>query len=466
MTVRKQPLLGVCPIGKFVFSHEDAIRQKQMLFRKLDAWKIRYCHLDRVLPDGLVRDQAHVGPAVDYFKKQGVDAVFMPHCNFGTEGAVGMIGREAGVPLLLWAPRDEAPLADGSRLRDSLCGVLASSGVLYRMGVPFAHIENCRPDEPAFERGLRRFVRAAAVVKAVRGMRLAQIGSRIDFFWSTIIDEQDLLKRFGVTVLPVDLVMFLRAAKARARKHRAAYARQVKGFVPWLTRHRSVSDQALINNLAFGDELWDLAEREQLSAIALQSFSSIQVELGGGLGLPLSMDDPRSVPVAGETDLHGAMSSVLIEAAAGVSEPSFIPEFTIRHPENDNAVLLWHGYAPLSLRAPGSHVKMAPPWILKGQAPVSLHFRLKDGPLTVCRLEKAGPDYVLGIGEGRTVPGPHTQEFYAWMEVNDWPTWERNLMAGPYIHHVSAIYAHCAEVLEEACRFIPGLRPQRFERAE
>ena len=25
----KKPLLGLCPIGKFVFSNEDAIRQKQ-----------------------------------------------------------------------------------------------------------------------------------------------------------------------------------------------------------------------------------------------------------------------------------------------------------------------------------------------------------------------------------------------------------------------------------------------------
>jgi hypothetical protein len=40
----------------------------------------------------MVRDQAHVDAAVDHFKRAGVDAVFMPHCNFGAEGAVGMIG--------------------------------------------------------------------------------------------------------------------------------------------------------------------------------------------------------------------------------------------------------------------------------------------------------------------------------------------------------------------------------------
>jgi len=35
MIKNKELLLGVCPIGKFVFSHDDAIRQKEALFRKL-----------------------------------------------------------------------------------------------------------------------------------------------------------------------------------------------------------------------------------------------------------------------------------------------------------------------------------------------------------------------------------------------------------------------------------------------
>jgi len=48
--------------------------------------------------------------------------------------------------------------------------------------------------------------------------------------------------------------------------------------------------------------------------------------------------------------------------------------------------------------------------------------------------------------------------------VDDWPTWERKLMEGPYIHHVSAIYAHCAGALVEACKYIPGLCAQRFEK--
>jgi L-fucose isomerase-like protein len=465
MPMRKdnEPLLGVCPTGKFVFSHADAIRQKLALFRKLKELKIRCCDLENILPDGLVRDQKHVEPAVAYFRKKGIDAIFMPHCNFGTEGAVGMIARHLGVPVLLWGPRDEAPLADGSRLRDSLCGLLASSGVMFKLRVPFTYIENCRVEDAALEQGMRRFVRAAAVVKAMKNMRLAKIGSRIDFFWSTIVNEQELMERFGVQVLPVDMVAFLRRVKERARKNNKAYGRKLATIKTWLKIEGRVTDNALINNLALGDELWNLAAEENIDAIALQSFSSLQIELGGGLGLAESLDHPGRVPIACETDLHGAISSVLIEAAAGFDEPSFFPEFTVRHPENDNAVLMWHAGVPVCLKDPASKVKLAPPWILKGLPPSSLHFKLKDGHLTVCRFEKAREDYVLGIGQGHTVPGPQTQEFYTWMEVDNWLAWERKLMEGPYIHHVSAIYAQCADILEEACKYISGLRPQRLE---
>jgi hypothetical protein len=93
-----------------------------------------------------------------------------------------------------------------------------------------------------------------------------------------------------------------------------------------------------------------------------------------------------------------------------------------------------------------------------------MRYKLKDGPLTVCRFDGDTGDYVLGFGEGKTVPGPDTRESYVWMEVDDWPLWERQIMEGPYIHHCAAVYDHCADVLEEACRYIPGLRFQRYGR--
>ena len=206
----------------------------------------------------------------------------------------------------------------------------------------------------------------------------------------------------------------------------------------------------------------EIAQEHGLDGFAFQTFSSIPNEFRSFLAFGCSMVADAGYPVAPESDLYAAISSVILEAAGAVDQPSFIPDITIRHPENDNAILLWHADAPLSLRAPESQVKVDLPWILKGLPTGLVHFKLKDGPLTLCRFGGDSDGYYLGFGEGHTVDGPYTQEFYTWMEVNDWPVWERQLALGPYIHHCSCCYSHSADALTEAARFLPGLTTERF----
>jgi len=461
---KDKALIGVCPIGKFVFSHEDAVSQKKKIFKKLSELKINYIAIEDILPDGMVRDQRHVDVVVEHFKKEKVDALFIPHCNFGTEGAAGMIAKKLGIPTLLWGPRDRTPLPDGSRSRDSLCGMFATSGVLRKLKVPFTYIENCTIDDKKFIGGISLFSRTAAVSRAMKNMRIGKIGVRIDFFWSTIVNEAELLDKFGIQVFPVDMADFINNIKKRSKKDRKKYQKELIDIKKWLTIEGMDNDEPLLNSLALRDELLLLAEDQDLDAITIKSFNSIQDELGGGCGLGSAMVCDKGIPIIDETDLHGAISSVLIEAASKTDEPSFFPEFVIRHPENENAALLWHATAPLSLKDQGSKVKIAPPWILKGLPPNSLNFKLKDGPLTLCRFEGACGDYVLGVGQCRTTTGPVTQEFYVWAEVDNWTHWEKTMMEGPYIHHLSVVYDKCADVLEEACKYIPGLKVQRFEK--
>ena len=133
--MKNDVLLGLCPIGKFVFSHEDAIRQKKILQTKLCNLNVRFIDVDGIFTesDGIIREQSQCDKAVAYLRERKIDALFLPHCNFGTEGAAGIIARDCGVPTLLWGPRDDAPEKDGSRLRDTLCGLLPSSKVVNKL---------------------------------------------------------------------------------------------------------------------------------------------------------------------------------------------------------------------------------------------------------------------------------------------------------------------------------------------
>lgn len=455
--MNKQPVLGLCPIGKFVFSHKDAMRHKEIIRGKLRAWKVDFRDIDAAVKDGMIRSQEDVEPAVRCLRSQGIDALFIPHCNFGTEGAAGVIARDLGLPTLLWGPRDEKPLADGTRLRDSLCGLFATSKVLHKLKVPFTYIENCRPEEEPFRRGVLDFMRAARVVKRMRRLRIGQIGQRIDFFWTTIVNESELLERFGVEVLPLDMVDFVKAVKALARARRTRYLAEIKAGRDKPAFKGFKNREPVVNMFAMRDHMLALARDKRLDTFAVQSFSSICDELGCMVEYACAMVADAGVPVACETDIHGAISSAMLAAAAEDREPIIFADLTIRHPTNDNAILIWHCGFPEGVCDPTSKPAVGTHWILPGIQPGSCHWRLKDGDLTVFRFDSDGGVYEAIAGEGRTVPGPFTQNTYVWMEVADWPAWERAFIEGPYIHHVACCYGRHAAILKEACRYLPGL---------
>ena len=455
--MEKKPLLGLCPIGKFVFSNEDAVRQKGIIQTLLKKWNVRYVDLDGVLEDGLVKDQNCVDRVVEYFRQAGVECLFMPHCNFGTESAVGMIAKKLEVPTLLWGPRDEAPLPDGTRLRDTLCGLLASSKVLHKLGVAFTYIENCWPDDPALERGVDTFLRAANVAGAFRrGIRIGLIGQRIDFFWSTIVNESELLHRFNVEVLPIDMVEFINAARRRACQMRTTYEREIKELRKCYLIE-GLDDDAFANVLAVRDQIFTLAEQHKLDGIAFQTFMSV-IEAMGAYCIYAESQVAEHYPFALESDIHGVISDLLLRRVNFDAEPVYLAEFTVRHPHNDNGILLWHAGAPVSMRHPDERVRIGKHWILPSPLSGMLHFRMKDGPITVARFDGDNGIYQLAVGEGKTIEGPRTLNNYVWMEVNNWPLWERALIRGPFIHHCAMAYGHFADALVEACRFVPGLQ--------
>ena len=457
---KQQVKLGLCPIGKFVFSHEDAKLQKKLLEQKLRQWNIEFVGIDSVVKDGIVRGTDDIAPVIRHFKATGVDGLFLPHCNFGTEHATGLIGRDLGVPVLLWGPRDEAPLPDGTRLRDSLCGLLASSKILHKLRVPFTYIENCRINDRPLEAGVKNFQRVMSVVKGFKNMRIGQIGERIDFFWTTIIDESDLLQRYRIEVLPLDMVKVIKATKDRARKDEAKYRREIAALKRKIKIFGFKEPQPLYNVLALRDEMLELAERHNLSGFAIQSFMSICDELGAMIEFASSEVTEAGYPVACETDIHGAISSIILQRASLDAEPTFLGEPTIRHPKNDNAMLFWHCGFPLGLRKPNRPAAIGTHWILPDIAPGTCHWQLRDGEITMARFDGEGGQYRLAAGTGKTVPGPDTQNVYAWLEVNDWPRWERQLIEGPYIHHMGAVYGKFTPVLMEACKYLPGVTPE------
>src|SRR3989304_5091007 len=122
--------LGLVPTSRLVYSREDTIKYKNLIKEKLKKLNISFVDIDWLNEDGLLYDTRDVEIIFKKFTSKEIDALFCPHCNFGMEEAVGKLAKMMNKPFLLWGPRDEAPTPEGDRLRDSLCGIFATSKVL------------------------------------------------------------------------------------------------------------------------------------------------------------------------------------------------------------------------------------------------------------------------------------------------------------------------------------------------
>jgi len=215
---RKDFVIGYAPTRRNVFSVEDALKYKRMVYEKLKGLNYNIVDIEDINDEGLVSSNDDISPVIKKFKENNVDCIFSPHCNFGTESAVAKIGNEIRKPFLLWGPRDEAPLPDGSRLRDSQCGLFATSKILQRFNIPFTYIVNSRVDSMVFEKGLSNFFKASNVVKSFKKIKIGQVGVRPGDFWSVIYNEGELIEKFNIEVIPFNLFDIVSKIKVLLKK--------------------------------------------------------------------------------------------------------------------------------------------------------------------------------------------------------------------------------------------------------
>lgn len=455
----KSFVLGLAPTRRDTndfdigFAHENKAKiEKKVMEIASDIGNVEIMNIDFLNDEGLMIFPEDVQKIAKEFKEKSIDAVFVPHCNFGSEEAVALLGRQLGVPLLLWGPRDEMPPATGPRQTDTQCGLFASGMILDRYNVAYSYINNCWTDSPVFEDGLKQFIKVANVVKAFRNLRIGQISLRPRTFLSVKVNENELLERFGIDVVTIDSTEITAEIKSVLDSSDAGLE-QLRDDISKRYDTTEMPQESLKAIAAMEIGILNIAKKYGCTAIASECWRTYSVPFGimpcAGFGDLIQ----KGLPIACEGDIHGAISSVLLSAASMDSRPHFFADLTMRHPQNDNAELLWHcGPFPTSLAKKGVKPCMSN---CLGQ------FEIEGGDITLCRFGESHGEYKLLAGEGRGVEGPPTNGNYIWFEADCWDRWERKLVKGPYIHHISGIHGKLASVLEEACDYMPGIEFDR-----
>ncbi|MBC8533833.1 L-fucose/L-arabinose isomerase family protein [Yeguia hominis] len=452
--------LGFAPTRRSVFSAPDAVKYANLTRKRLRELQVDFVDIAEVNADGLLYDEAGRQTIEEKFRAEKIDGLFVPHCNFGTEYEVARLAKALNVPVLLWGPRDEAPESDGSRLRDSQCGMFATGKVLRRFGVPFTYLKNCRLKDAAFAQGIRLFQAVCNVVRTFRNIRILQIAPRPFDFWSTMCNEGELLEKFGVQLSPVPMPELLEEIRL-CRDTQADAVRETVSLLQTKTEIQ-VTAQELETIAALTVAMKRLVEKYGCSAVAVQCWNCMQTELGIMPCTANAILTDMGIPVACETDIHGAISSLLVQAASMGNSPTLFCDWTVRHPHNENAELLQHcGPWPISL----AKEKPVLGYPIAFDYPGSLSAEYPEGTLTIARFDGDNGEYSLLLGNAEVVPGPYTKGTYLWIQVENLDRLEAKLVCGPYIHHCLAVYQDVLPVLYEACKYI-GVQPDLYDPVE
>ncbi|WP_027396112.1 L-fucose/L-arabinose isomerase family protein [Anaerovibrio lipolyticus] len=451
--------LGYAPTRRSIFSAPDAVKYRGLTRQRLEELGVEFVDIDDINEEGLLYDENDRLKIVEKFKREKIDGLFLPHCNFGTEYLCARLAKDMNVPVLLWGPLDERPEPNGVRLRDTQCGLFATGKVLRRFQVPFTYMTNCRLSDPVFERGIRDFLAVCNIVKTFRNIRILQIAPRPYDFWTTMCNEGELLEKFNIQLSPIPMPELMDAVKAAKEE-----GTEVQKVVAYCREKMEikVKDDELENVAALKVGMSNLIKKYGCNAAAIQCWNALQSELGIMPCAANALLNDEGIPVVCETDIHGAITALLVEAAGMGETRSFFADWTIRHPDIENGELLQHcGPWPISIAKEKAQLT----YPLAFDHPGSLTAEARHGDVTLCRFDGDNGEYSMLLGNAKGVEGPRCMGTYLWIEVENIKRLEAKVVEGPYIHHCVGIHKNVVPVLYEACKYI-GVKPDLYDPIE
>lgn len=343
----------------------------------------------------------------------------------------------------------------------------ATGKVLRRFNVPFTYITNTAVDDPVFKRGFENFLRAANVVKAFRKIRILQISTRPAGFWSVICNEGELLEKFNIQLFPISLVELQNKTLEIEKENSAELKREIEKIQIAVDCTNAPAEQVKrVAALKLAMKFY--VDKELCTAVAIQCWSALQDSLNVMPCLANALLTDEGIPVACETDIHGAITSVMAYAATMNKTAPFFADLTVRHTQNDNGELLFHcGNFPTSLSPEGCKTCFNGHFLFDSHAPGTHEGEIRGSKnITIARFDGDHGEYSLFLGKAKSISGKFSRGTYIWVEVNDWPLWEEKLVTGPYIHHCSGVHEDVVAALYEACKYIPGLKADPVDPTE
>ncbi|MDE7372458.1 MAG: fucose isomerase, partial [Clostridia bacterium] len=243
---------------------------------------------------------------------------------------------------VLWTLRE--PVIDGGRLRlTSLTGAVSAGNILSSFGRSFEYVFGSSEEEKV-KTALASAVAAAKLKKAIREMRIAQVGYTPQGFGFGRALDAELATVFGADLLSVEARELIDVAKSYSKEDVAPYLESARKNICGLDE----IDEKNVTDFARLYKAYDVFVKSNgVGALASRCWPDFFTAFGTPVCAVLAMLNDMGVASACEADTYGALSMFCAQYLT--NKPAFFGD-PVSMDESDNTITFWHcGMAACSL---------------------------------------------------------------------------------------------------------------------
>ena len=462
MKKNKKQCFGVIIGTRAYFNSELARDVRKQLLKTLDDEGYDYVILpEDATPTGSssIETREDGLKCAELFRqnRDRIDGIIVSLPNFGFEiGIINAISvADLHVPVLVQACDDENDKVDLDSRRDAFCGKISVCNNLYQYGIPFTdttlHTYSIYSDLLA--KDINRFAAVCRVVNGLKHARIGQIGTR-PLGFNTCRASEKLLQASGITVVPADLSEILYAAEA-IEDSDTDLLRQMEKVAEYTEVPESYREKLRLQ-CKFGVAVNRWVEANQVDAVAIQCWDSLEQNFGCAACVTMSMLSEAGIPAACETDIAGAVSMLALTLAS--KEPSAIADWNNNFAENRNKCVCTHcGNFPKSFIG-NDNLRLGPLGVLgrtlgKINTFGAVYAKVSAGDFTFFRISTDDTKGMIKayVGEGKMTDDPYGMDgCIVVTEVPELQKLMKYICKNGFEHHVALVRADVAGVIEEA----------------
>lgn len=345
MSAELEPLtLGVIVGNRGFFPKHLCVSGRETILRVLANHGINAVLVDAdATPYGSIMSLEDSRKCADLFRanRNKIDGILVTLPNFGEERAIANTLRwaELGVPVLIHAFPDDASKMTVADRRDSFCGKMSACNNLRQYGIEYSltSLHTVDPESAEFSADLQRFTSICRIVRGLKHARIGIIGARPAAF-NTVRFSEKLLERSGISVEPLDLSEVFGQIE-KLRDEEPVVQEKLKQIHAYITT-AGVPEKSVLKLAKLGTVIDRWMIENELTASAVQCWTSIEEYYGTVPCTVMSMMSNRLLPSACETDIAGTVAMMALAYAS--AKPSAIVDWNNNYGADPNKAVIFH----------------------------------------------------------------------------------------------------------------------------